>query len=49
MIEYDIAIIGGGCVSCSVAKHLAEQSNLDICILRKGVPPQLDYVFLSRN
>ncbi|QLG27245.1 L-2-hydroxyglutarate oxidase [Halorarum halophilum] len=35
MIEYDVAIVGGGCVGCSVAKHLAERSNLDVCILEK--------------
>lgn len=35
MIEYDVAIVGGGCVGCSVAKHLAERSDLDVCILEK--------------
>lgn len=32
---YDIAIIGGGCVGCSTAKHLVEQSDLDICVVEK--------------
>lgn len=35
MVEYDVAVIGGGCVGCSVAKHLAERSDLDICLLEK--------------
>ena len=35
MIEYDVAIVGGGCVGCSIAKHLAERSDLDVCILEK--------------
>lgn len=34
-MEYDVAIVGGGCIGCSVAKHLAEKSDLDICILEK--------------
>lgn len=32
---YDITIVGGGCIGCSIAKHLAEQSSLDICIIEK--------------
>lgn len=32
---HDITIIGGGCVGCSIAKHLAERSDLDICIVEK--------------
>lgn len=35
MPDYDIAIIGGGVVGISIAKHLSEESNLDICILEK--------------
>ena len=35
MIEYDVAIVGGGCVGCSVAKHLAERSDLTVCVLEK--------------
>lgn len=35
MTRYDIAIVGGGCVGISTAKHLAERSDLDICILEK--------------
>ena len=32
---HDITVVGGGCIGCSVAKHLAEQSDLDICIVEK--------------
>jgi len=32
---YDIAIVGGGAIGCAIAKHLAEQSELDICIIEK--------------
>jgi len=32
---YDVAIVGGGCVGCSVGKHLAERTDLDVCILEK--------------
>lgn len=35
MADYDIAIIGGGCVGCSVAKHLAETADLDVSIIEK--------------
>jgi L-2-hydroxyglutarate oxidase LhgO len=35
MITRDVVVIGGGCVGVSVAKHLAEQSDLDISILEK--------------
>ncbi|MDY6765037.1 MAG: L-2-hydroxyglutarate oxidase [Halobacteria archaeon] len=35
MVEYDVAVIGGGCVGCSVAKHLAQKSGFDICLLEK--------------
>lgn len=35
MPEYDIAIIGGGCVGCSIARHLAKRTDLDICVLEK--------------
>lgn len=35
MPRYDVGIVGGGCVGCSIAKHLTEQSSLDICILEK--------------
>ena len=33
--RYDIAIIGGGCVGLSIAKHLGERSDLDVCLLEK--------------
>jgi L-2-hydroxyglutarate oxidase LhgO len=33
--EYDVAVVGGGCVGCSVALHLAERSDLDVCVLEK--------------
>lgn len=35
MSEYDVAIVGAGCVGCSTAYHLARETSLDICILEK--------------
>ena len=35
METYDVAIVGGGCVGCSVAYHLARDSELDICVIEK--------------
>lgn len=35
MESYDIAIVGAGCVGCSIAYHLASETSLDICILEK--------------
>jgi L-2-hydroxyglutarate oxidase len=35
MSTYDILIVGGGCVGCSVARSLAEKSNLDIAVVEK--------------
>ncbi|RQH02460.1 L-2-hydroxyglutarate oxidase [Natrarchaeobius oligotrophus] len=35
MADYDVAIVGGGCIGCSTAKHLAERSELEICLLEK--------------
>jgi len=35
MIATDVLVIGGGCVGVSVAKHLAETSDLDITIAEK--------------
>ncbi|MDY6779596.1 MAG: FAD-dependent oxidoreductase, partial [Halobacteria archaeon] len=34
-MEHDVAVVGGGCVGISTAKHLAEKSSLDICVLEK--------------
>lgn len=31
--DHDVAIIGGGCVGCSIAKHLPD--SLDVCIIEK--------------
>jgi L-2-hydroxyglutarate oxidase LhgO len=35
MQDYDVAIIGGGCVGCSIGYHLARDSSLDVCIVEK--------------
>lgn len=35
METYDVAIVGGGCIGCSVAYHLARDSALDICVIEK--------------
>lgn len=35
MPDYDVAIVGAGCVGCSTAWHLGEQSGLDVCIIDK--------------
>lgn len=33
--DHDVAIVGGGCVGLSVAKHLAERTDLDVAVLEK--------------
>ncbi|MDY6775300.1 MAG: L-2-hydroxyglutarate oxidase [Halobacteria archaeon] len=35
MSDYDVAIVGGGCVGISVAYHLARETSLSICIIEK--------------
>ncbi|MFC6941774.1 L-2-hydroxyglutarate oxidase [Salinirubellus sp. GCM10025818] len=36
MSDHDVAVIGGGCVGLSVAKHLLERdSTLDVCVIEK--------------
>lgn len=35
MPDYDVTIVGGGCVGCSIAYHLARETTLDICIIEK--------------
>ncbi|OYR48228.1 L-2-hydroxyglutarate oxidase [Halorubrum sp. Ea8] len=35
MMRHDVAIVGGGCVGLSVAKHLAERTDLDVAVLEK--------------
>lgn len=34
-MHHDVVIVGGGCVGLSVAKHLVEQTDLDIAVLEK--------------
>lgn len=34
-MRHDVAIVGGGCVGLSVAKHLAERTDLDVAVLEK--------------
>lgn len=35
MESYDIAVVGAGCVGCSIAYHLASETSLNICVLEK--------------
>lgn len=35
MARYDVVVVGGGCVGCSVAKHLVERSDLQVAVLEK--------------
>ncbi|MFB6310332.1 MAG: L-2-hydroxyglutarate oxidase [Salinirussus sp.] len=35
MVDYDVAVVGGGCVGCSVAYHLATATELTVCVLEK--------------
>jgi L-2-hydroxyglutarate oxidase len=35
MVGYDVAVVGGGVVGCSAAKHLAERSSLSVCVIEK--------------
>ncbi|GAB7011484.1 NAD(P)/FAD-dependent oxidoreductase [Halorubrum trueperi] len=35
MVEYDIAIVGGGIFGCSIARHLSIKSDAEICLLEK--------------
>lgn len=35
MPAYDVVIVGGGCVGCSTAKHLAEDRDLDVAVIEK--------------
>lgn len=35
MSTHDVAVIGGGCVGCSIAKHLRERADVDVCVLEK--------------
>ncbi|QIO20908.1 L-2-hydroxyglutarate oxidase [Haloarcula sp. JP-L23] len=35
MMHHDVAIVGGGCVGLSVAKHLSEQTDFDVAVLEK--------------
>ena len=35
MVSHDVAVVGGGCVGLSVAKHVAERTGLDVAVLEK--------------
>jgi L-2-hydroxyglutarate oxidase len=35
MVRYDVAVVGGGVVGCSAAKHLAERSSRSTCVIEK--------------
>lgn len=35
MAEYEVVVVGGGCIGCSIAKHLAEKWNLDVAVIEK--------------
>lgn len=35
MPDHDVAIVGGGCVGCSTAWHLARETELDVCLVEK--------------
>lgn len=35
MVDYDVAIVGAGCVGCAVARHLGRTTDLDVVILEK--------------
>lgn len=35
MTAYNVAIVGGGCIGWSVAKHVTEASGLSVCVLEK--------------
>ncbi|WP_420828701.1 L-2-hydroxyglutarate oxidase [Halomicrobium salinisoli] len=35
MMHHDVAVVGGGCVGLSVAKHLRERTDLDVAVLEK--------------
>lgn len=35
MADYDVIVVGGGCVGCSTAKHLAEHRDLDVALVEK--------------
>nr|WP_226010957.1 L-2-hydroxyglutarate oxidase [Halomicrobium salinisoli] len=34
-MHHDVAVVGGGCVGLSVAKHLRERTDLDVAVLEK--------------
>jgi len=37
MINHDIIIVGGGCIGCSIGKHLVEKTDNDVAVVEKEI------------
>jgi L-2-hydroxyglutarate oxidase len=35
MADYEVVVVGDGCIGCSIAKHLAEGWNHDVAVVEK--------------
>ncbi|GAD53823.1 L-2-hydroxyglutarate oxidase [Halarchaeum acidiphilum MH1-52-1] len=35
MVTHDITVVGGGCIGCSIARSLADRSDLDVAVVEK--------------